>query len=79
MAFLGAGCCIVGFRRPAGEAVPDRTRALLGAPVFPLGERSQMIFQVLAYAAVISWAMAPRMALPAIRFALLLYALGIGF
>ena len=61
--------------------MPDRTggRALLGAPVFRLGERSQMIFQVLAFAALISWSLAPRLALPAIRFALLLYTLGLGF
>lgn len=38
-----------------------------------------MILQILAFAAVISWAVAPRIALPAIRFALLLYALGVGF
>lgn len=37
-----------------------------------------MIFPVFAFAAVISWAVAPRMALRAMRFALLLYALGVG-
>jgi hypothetical protein len=37
-----------------------------------------LIPQLLAFLAVISFALAPRMAWPAIRFALLVYAVGVG-
>jgi hypothetical protein len=65
-------------RQQVDRAGSNRGRALLGAPVPASPGRSSMIAQLLAFAAVISWAVAPRLALPILRGLLLLYALGVG-
>ena len=70
--------CGIGFAQPVrSRAESNGGRVQPAAPVFRTIGLPVPIAEILSFAAVIGWALAPRIAIPLLRAALLLYALGI--